>query len=225
MERDELSGLWQKYDARLDELTRTNALLLRRSSLAAAQTGLGRLSGKLRLEFAIDVLAVLVLGSFAAAHVREWAILLAAMALDAYAIAILAATVAQLVALGRIDYDEPVIAIAQAVERLRLLRARKTLWILALAPLMWVPLLLVGLRGFFGIDPVAVLGLRYIAANAAFGAAVLAGAVWTARRYAGSAGPAWLRYFSETLSGAEVRAASQQLAALTRYEADESAAA
>ena len=120
-------------------------------------------------------------------------------------------------AVGRIEYDAPVIAIAQAVERLRLLRARKMLWILALSPLMWLPLMIVSARGLLGIDPIATLGIAYIAANAAFGAAVLAAALWIARRYG--------RYFRETLSGAEVRAASKQLAALTRYETDENAAA
>lgn len=128
-------------------------------------------------------------------------------------------------AVGRIEYDAPVIAIAQAVERLRLLRARKMLWILALSPLMWLPLMIVSARGLLGIDPIATLGIAYIAANAAFGAAVLAAALWIARRYGRSAPPAWLRYFRETLSGAEVRAASKQLAALTRYETDENAAA
>jgi hypothetical protein len=225
MEHDELSDLWQKYDARLDELTRTNELLLRRSSLAVAQTALGRLSVMLRLELAIDVLAVFFLGDFAAAHVRELPILLATAALDAFAIAILAATIAQLRALAAIDYDQPVIAIARAVERLRLLRARKAVGILAFASLMWVPLLIVGLRGLLGVDPIAALGVPYFAANAALGAAVLAGALWAARRYAGSARPLWLRYFNETLSGAEVRAASKQLAALARYDTDESTAA
>ena len=143
METDDVHAIWRRYDAKLEAALRLNDVLVRRLSLGGAQTGLGRLARYLWAELAGDALAVFLIGGFAADHAREPWVLGAAAVLDAYALAIVAAVVAQLVALARIDYDEPVFAIARAVDRLRLLRARAAMATLLLAPLMWPPLAIV----------------------------------------------------------------------------------
>ena len=65
---------------------------------------------------------------------------------------------------------------------LRLTRIRTTLWTLLFAPLMWVPLLIVALRGLFGVDVYAA-GPAWLVANALFGVAVIPLAIFIAKRY------------------------------------------
>jgi hypothetical protein len=221
MEIDDLTAVWRRYDERLNELVWTNALILRRSSLAAARTTLGRLRVTLTYELVLAVLAVLLLGTFAADHLRELPVLAATAVLDACAIATLAGTSAQLATLGRIDFDQPVMVIARAVEQLKLLRARQSMWMLGLAPLMWPPFAIAATRGLFGIDPVAAFGIQWIVANVVFGAAVLVLAVWLAHRYGrGANATPWFQRFSESLAGNAVRAAATKLETLQRYESE-----
>jgi hypothetical protein len=222
MERDDLQELWRRYDAKLQTLSRFNAALVRRASLGATQTALGRLRNALCFELVLDALAIFLIGGFEADHVREPAVLAAAVTVHVYAVAIVIAIVAQLVALARIDYDEPVFAIARAVDRLRLLRARAAMWTLLIAPLMWPPLVIVALRGLFGLDALAVFGLPSLVTNVATGVALLAGALVLARRYGKNlplSSP--LRRVFDSLSGSAVRAAAAELDTLVRYETDD----
>ena len=62
MEIDDETAVWRKYNARLDELVQTNALLLRRSSLVVTQTVLDRLRRTLWFGILIDAIVVLLLG-------------------------------------------------------------------------------------------------------------------------------------------------------------------
>jgi hypothetical protein len=219
MEPDDLTAVWRRYDARLGELVWTNALILRRSSLAATRTTLGRLRVTLVYEVVVSAIAVLWLGAFVADHFHEAPVFAATAVLDVYAIAILAGTIAQLATLGQVDFDQPVVAIARVVDRLTLFRARQSMGTLVLAPLMWAPLAIVATRGLLGIDAVAAFGVPWIVVNVAFGVAVLALGLWLARRYGTGANAApWFRRFSESLSGNAVRSAAAELRTLQRYE-------
>jgi hypothetical protein len=113
------------------------------------------------------------------------------------------------------------VTVARAVDRLRLLRARAAMWTVLFAPLMWPPLAIVALRGFFHLDALAEFGLPWLAANVAFGLAVLAGALVLARRYGKNLPPSSpLRRAFDNLSGSAVRVAADSLDALVRYEAE-----
>jgi hypothetical protein len=221
MASDDLQALWRRYDAQLASMAHFNAALVRRSSLGATQTALGRLANALRFELVLDAFALFLIGAFEAAHAREPVVLAAAVTLHAYALAIAIAVVVQLVALARIDYDEPVFAIARAVDRLRLSRARAAMWTLLFAPLMWPPLAIVALRGLFGPGALATCGPLWLLANAAFGLAVLAGALVVARRYGKNLPPASrARRAFDSLSGSAVRSAAASLDTLVRYETE-----
>ncbi len=221
MESDDLTAVWRRYDARLNELVRTNDLMLRTSSLGATRTRLGQLRLTLVYELIVSAIAVSLLGAFAAGHAHELPVFAATGVLDVYAIAILAGTIGQLVTLGTIDFDVPVITIARTVDRLKLVRARQSMGTLVFAPLMWPPLAIVATRGLLGIDPVAAFGIPWIVANLVFGAAVLASGVWLARRYGrGANTSSWFRRFAESLSGNAVRTAAAELQTLQRYEDD-----
>ena len=62
-------------------------------------------------------------------------------------------------------------------------RIRITRWVLILSPLVWTPLLIVGLQVLFGVNFYAFGGV-WLACNLIFGIAFLIAMVWASRRYA-----------------------------------------
>ncbi len=223
MELDDARALWSAYGTTLEAQSRTIAYLARSSAAAAAETAVGRLARGLRIEVALNAIAVVLLGSFLASHIAEAATAIATVALDIYAIAILATSVAQAVLLGRIRYDGPLFEVTQGFDRVRAIRARALFWTLVTAPLAWVPLSVVAIRVLFGSDALAGFGgWTWVAANAAFGVAVLAIALVLARRYlAGGGGDARFVRVANVLTGASFGAAREKLAALRRYAAED----
>ncbi len=220
MELDDTRALWSAYGTILEARSGTIVRLARAS---AAETAVGRLSRGVRIEVALNAVAVVLLGSFLASHIAEPATAIATVALDIYAIAILATSVAQAVLLGRIRYDGPLFEVTQAFDRVRAIRARALFWTLVTAPLAWVPLSVVAIRVLFGSDALADFGgWSWVAANATFGIGVLVVAIVLARRYlAGGGGDARLARMANVLTGASFRAAREKLAALRRYAAED----
>ena len=120
-----------------------------------------------------------------------------------------------------IDYAAPVIEQQKQLERLRVLRIRKSKWILLLAPLLWTPLFIFGLS-LLGFDA-GRLGAPYLLANLAFGIAVIPVLLWLSRR------PAVQRsrlfgQFADDLAGRSLVRARAQLASLAAFEGVETTA-
>jgi hypothetical protein len=220
MEFDDLKQIWNAYDQKLAASMRLNTQLLQRANMGRVQTSLDRLARGLTLEAVINFVAVLLIGSFAADHVAEARFLIPAILLGVYAVAILATGISQLVRIRTVDYDEPVISIQRKLEQLKANRSMAMKWALLTAPLMWVPLLIVGL-GAAGVDAYATLGASYLTANALFGLALIPLALWLAKRY----GPRLqrspvLRTLADDLTGRSLIAALQSLDTLARFERD-----
>lgn len=180
-DRDDLQALWEAYGQRLDASLRLNTVLLAEANLDKAKTALRPLLSTLGMEVGANVLALALLGWFAAGNIADARFAVPAIVLGLAAIAAVVLSVHQIVALRTIDFEAPVIAIRRALERLRLSRIRTTLRLLFVSPLLWVPLMIVGLRGVFGVDAYA-FGSGFLLANLAFGAAVLAIGSFVARR-------------------------------------------
>lgn len=175
---------WQDHDRTLDASLRLNAHLLRTTMLGRARTALERLSWLLAVELFGALAALVWLGSFTVGHAGDirFAAPGAVLALCALALAITAGR--QFAALRELDYGQPVLAIQSRLEAMRLERLRGTLAALVLGPLLWVPALIVLMKGALGVDAYALFAPAWIVANVLFGGAVLAGAVWVSRRYA-----------------------------------------
>ncbi len=218
MELDDVKALWSESNRRLEASMRLNVAVLQRVNLQAADTHLTRLARGIAFELIANVAAIALLGSFMAGVWHEPRFLLPAIALDLYAIALVIAGARQLAALRAVDFDEPVVAVQQRLDRLRLGRVRTTLGTLLFAPLMWVPLMIVAARGFFGVDLYADGG-GWLAANALFGLAVIPIAVLAARRY----GPRLarstpMRALADAIAGYSLTRALNLLDALRRFE-------
>jgi hypothetical protein len=57
-------------------------------------------------------------------------------------------------------------------------------WTLLLAPLAWLPLFIVGMKGFFDVDVYTTFSLPWLVANVLFGLLVIPTGLWASRLYA-----------------------------------------
>ncbi len=218
MELEELKALWNQNDRELEASTRLNRLLFAQWNLRKSDTSLERLARGITFELIVNLAGIVLLGCFAAGHAGEPKFLIPAAVLDIYAIALVIAGARQLFALRSLDYDEPVVAIQRRLQRLRLARIRATMWTLFFAPLMWVPLLIVASRAFFGIDIYAAVSPAWLAANATLGLVVIPVAIAVAKAYGSKLERATpMRFLADEIAGRSLAAALDDLAAIRRF--------
>ncbi|HYN44135.1 MAG TPA: hypothetical protein VE129_20330 [Thermoanaerobaculia bacterium] len=225
MELDDLKRRWEDQDRKLDAGLRLNARLLNDSVLAKADTATRGLSRLLWLELVVNLAAVLLNGSFLANHISEARFVIPAAGLHLGVIALLVASIRQLVAIGMLDYDAPIVMIQKRLESLRVERIRATKLTLLCSPLLWTPLLIVALKGLFGVDAYATCGAAFLIANLLFGVLVILLAAWTSKRYAArmERSPLVQRLMRD-LAGDSLNAAAGFLSSISRFEEDESRA-
>ncbi len=217
MELDEMKALWAQSNRALEASMRLNTLLLQQQNFRAADTSLKRLARGIAFELIVNLTGIVLLGLFAA-HAREPRFLIPAIALGLYAIALVIAGARQLAAIGAIDYDEPVVAIQKRLLDLRLARVRVTISTLLFAPLMWVPLIIVLLRGILGVDVYAA-GSVWLVANGLFGLAVIPVAIAIAKRYGPRLARATpVRALADEIAGRSLATALNALDAVRRFE-------
>ncbi|HKQ57316.1 MAG TPA: hypothetical protein VJY35_05575 [Candidatus Eisenbacteria bacterium] len=221
MELEALKAQWDACDRRLTESLHLNARLLRATLEARSRAPLRWLGAGIVVELVLSALLVVALGGFVADHIREPRFVLPALVLDLAMIAMLGVCIHQLVALARIDFGTPVVALQRELERLRVLRIRVTQWTFVLAPLLWTPMLIVLLRAV-RVDAYAVLPAAWLAGNLAVGIAAIPVLLWVARRMAARfQGAPWLQGLMDDIAGRsliEARSFLGQLADLERGE-------
>ncbi|MBV9264142.1 MAG: hypothetical protein JO324_07445 [Candidatus Eremiobacteraeota bacterium] len=216
MERDDLREAWASLQPDAPTQAAVERALARRSLARGMQTALDRERRRTLFEIAGNYVAVIALGAFAADHAHRSADVVGAAILAVALIVLNVALIGLAVALNGIDYEMPLLPLQTSIETIRARRAKLTATVLALAPLAWAPLLVV-LVSLAGGDAIALLGRAYIAANAAFGAAVAFAAWLLARRYRGRVRSPWLSWASNALSGQAYREALERLASLERF--------
>lgn len=219
MDLDDLKQRWEEQDRKLDASLHLSTRLLRESALGKAARATARLSWLMLPEILLNLGLVIWLGSFLADHIGQARFALPAVALDLGAIALLIAQGHQWWALRGVDYSAPVMEIQKELGRLRLQELRVLKWVLITAPLAWTPLLIVGIKGLLGLDAYVLFSGAWLAANVAFGLAVLLLAVWISRRYADRMERSpWIQGLMRNLSGYNLSAAAGFLSSLARFE-------
>lgn len=219
MELEDLKRSWEDQGRKLDASLRLNTNLLRESALSKASTATARLSWLLMAEILLDLLLCVWLGSFNSDHITEPRFLIPGIVLHLFAIGSLILGVHQWLALKRIDYGEPVVAIQKRLGELRVQRVRATKLILLSVLLLWTPLLIVSLKGLLGVDAYAIFSSAWLAANVALGVAVIPLAVWISKRYADrmERSPLIQRLMRD-LAGYNLNAATGFVSSLARFE-------
>jgi hypothetical protein len=184
MDIDDLKQRWDDQDRKLDTLIRLNTRLLQEPVLNRAATAMTRLSWLMLPEMILNLLVCGWLGSFIADHLHQVRFVIPAVALDLGALALLIAGIRQWATIWSIDYSAPIVEIQKRLGSLKVQRVRVTKLVFLTAPLVWTPMLIVGLKGFLHLDAYRIFSLSWLAANLAVGVAVIPLAVWIARRTA-----------------------------------------
>jgi len=216
MERDDLREAWASLEAHVEKTERLNDLLVAQSMSRKAETSLMSERRTLWLELLLNYAAVVALGSFGASHVHDTAAVVSAAILDAALIAYNAVAIGILIGLHSIDYDEPVVAIQSALQRVKMRRVKLTAVTLLAAPLLWTPLFIV-LIALAGGNAMR-LGPAYIVANVTVGITLCAGGLIVARSAAARFSDAgWWKKAVDALSGKTYAQASDFLDTIARF--------
>jgi hypothetical protein len=215
---DEMKELWMAQDEKLDESLRLNRELLSSASLRKARSASERLALLLSLEAVAWFAIVVSLGSFIYHHLGTLRLLLSGVALDVYAIAMLAATVRQIVAIRQIEYDTPIAGLQKQIEMLRILRIRITQWALLGGTIVWAPFVIVSGKAFLGVD---VSNAPWLWANVAFALCLIPTALWLSKAFGERMGRfPWIRRVMNGLAGHNLNAAADFLSKLSQFDAD-----
>jgi hypothetical protein len=183
MTLEELRDQWSACNTKLQASLRLNAQLLHESRIRRADSMLRPLGRGIIIELLVNIVAVALLGLFMADHIREPQFLAPALLLDLGAILLVIAGGRQLATLTSLDCSVPVIVLQRQLEALKLFRIRTTKWTLLLAPLLWTPLLIVALKGIFGIDAYADFDKPWLIVNFLVGLAVIPLLLWVSNRF------------------------------------------
>lgn len=216
MERDIVLETWASLEAQLKQTQRLNDSIVVESLGRRAQTPLQRERIFLWLEVAVNVLAIVALGSFAVDRFGSLASACATL-LGIALLAMNAILISIAVSLSRMDFDTPLIALQAELARIKKRRVALVGAALVAGPLLWAPLLVV-LVAAAGVDPVRALGVPYVAANFVFGVFVAGAALLIARLFGERLRTSrWIAGIIDTLSGQAYRQAADYLDTIERY--------
>lgn len=219
VEMDDLRKTWAEYDRKLDTNIRLSRQLLVATNLNRVRSPLRRLAFFLGVESLIQFAVVVALGSFIYENMATPRFALAGAALDVFAIAILIAMIRQIASALQIDYDKPIAVIQKQLGKLRVLRIRYIQGIFLVATLVWTPLLIVALKGFWGLDAYRLFGTAYLVANVLVGVAIIPLAIWLSKKFGDRMGRSpMIQRFMRDLAGYNLNAATGSLATLAKFE-------
>ena len=123
--------------------------------------------------------------------------------------------------LSQLDFDRPLLAVRAELDALRGRRLAMVKWIFLTAFFLWLPMLLVFVRGVFGVDLLRVLDPSFVWINQAVTLAIIPLGLgirhWAARRFGQSAG---YQGFLDDLAGRSWSRAHKAFAARRRFEDD-----
>jgi hypothetical protein len=221
MDFEDLQQRWHAVDRKLDASIRLNARVVRELSLGKVSSALGRLSRALVIELLINAAGLAWLGNYVADHLRQPRFAGPAAVLALVALAWVVWGGRQLATVARVDYGVPVLGIQQQLEQLAVARLWATRWTLLLGPLLWTPLLIVGLEALFGVDAWIRPGVPFLVANLLFGLLAIPLLMGLGRALARRVGrsPRLQRLLGD-LGGHNLAVARRALATLAAFESD-----
>ena len=158
-----------------------------RSALVKAGGAITRLRAALVATLVMNALLVAAFARFTAAHHGELRFAVPGAVLFAATGAQVVAGAKQIWRLGALDFAEKVTVLQRKAAELRRARIEAVRWTFFLAPLLWVPLLVVSFAALFDVDVYAALPAAWFVANVVFGlafaVAASAAASWVEARF------------------------------------------
>lgn len=218
MDLDEMRDKWAEHDRKLDEVIRFNRRIMEDRKRLGSQKWLHLFAVGAAIEVLINVVPVLIFGSFNADHWREPRYLIPGAILQAFSLSMLISSIIQLVSAIGIDYSRSVVSIQREIERLKIKRIRITQAVFLTGPLLWAPLLIVGAKGLAGLDLYMILGFKYLFANFVVGLLCIPVGIWIIQFLGAKAEQySWLRKVRDDLAGQTLRKAGRFLSELEAF--------
>lgn len=219
MQLDDFKTHWDTYDRKLNKNWQLSLALLRQTRWQQTRSALQKLALGAWVELFLGLATAMVLGGFIAAHFTQWQFLLPAVALHVFTISQIVFNGYQVATLQEIKFDAPILLSQKRLANLRRWRIRATLGAFVIAPLLWVPLLIVSVKGLLGLNLYAVLSPAWLVVNVLFGAAVIPLTLWVARRYRAR----WqnsprVQQFLDDVAGRSLKEANAFLQELSEFE-------
>lgn len=204
---DQLRQRWQTAHAAVEPTLELDIEALRTALVQSSRRAFSRHAFWLSAQWPIQLGVLVALGMFLVSHWHDPLYRAFALAPALLALAQVGVSATRWWALRRLDFAAPVCEVRDAIERLRARQLRVTRWILLSSVLLWLPLLLVIVRGVTGIDLLDVLHPSVLAINLLVGVVFLvlgdvvlrmvarrfAGASWLRALHVESAGRSWQR--------------------------------
>lgn len=219
LDLDQIQQRWQSTHRTIEPTLAIDVDALRASLAKRSRRAFSRhafwLGGQMLLQLAVLV----ALGAFLIEYWHDTLYRVFAMALAMLVLAQVVVSARRWRVLRWLDYTAPTSLVGEQVARLRSEQLRVTRWILLSSVLLWLPVLLVILKGLTGFDLLTVLHPSVLAINLLVGVAVLLlGDLvmrWVARRFAGSR---WLHALLAESAGHSWQRAEQAFDARTELE-------
>lgn len=210
---------WSESHNKLEQSLRLNHELLKTISFGNARTAMRRNSALKGLHVALWVLCLIPLGGFLYANLGAPRFVLPGLALFLFAAGNLLALVHRIAAAQGIDYGQPVAAIQQQLESIRVMEIRQLRTSILAGATIWVALPIVLIKGLTGLDAYKFLSPAWIASNVLFGIAVSTLTWWVCRKYGHrlSGSPA-VQHVIKSISGSSLNEAAAFVAGLAALE-------
>lgn len=219
MELDEMRQKWAEYDRKLDSSIRLNQRILVDTYLGKARKELRWLIARVAIGIATDVVLLIALGNFLFHHSTQPEYLTPAAFLFISVLVSMITLARQMKIILELDYSKPIATLQKELEQLAILRIRTVQAIFVMCPLLWMPLLIVAVKGFLGVDIYRILPGSWIVANQLFGVlfvlAIFGIARWYSNRMAHSP---TVQNIMRDMAGDNLNAAKKSLATLAEFE-------
>lgn len=221
MQLDDLQRAWAVHGALLEKSVRIDERLLREVMVGKVKSALGPHVLWRALEVVLGLAVIVLVGGVLPPHLDAPRYLALGGMVLAFAIAMTAKTAYLAIRTWRLDYSRPVAAIQTEVAGLKLLEYRAFKWALLGGIVLWLPAALLLFEACVGVDALARAPLPWLAANVAFGLAVLALGQWLSRKHVERTDLApWARRFVDSLSGRRLEVVRGHLAELADFTRD-----
>ena len=217
MELDDLKGAWAELDRRIEGIESTVRADYRNRRFEKGRRTLQLVGAGQVGQVIIWSVIVAMVAPFWIEHRHVPHLKAAGLALHAYGILAIGTAVVLLFATTRLYYTSPIVECQKRLAELERLRIFCTVVTLLPWWILWIAVLMVGVKALLGVD-VYAQAPAWIQANLAFGILAMAVSIWIARRLTRRPStPRWVQGIIDDFAGRSLRRVKEQLADVERF--------
>ena len=190
MELQELKDIWQEYDKKLDKHVKLNMQMFKKINLDKTRSALEKFIKTPVFGLIIGLIVQLSMGAFIYDHFSMPKYIIPAALIWLFALFQVIFSGYQLSVIlpasdgGQINFDLPITEIQKKLEKLKIYRVRYLTVTRFSYPLLWIPVLIVGLKAIFNFDFYLHFDDKWILAQIFLGLVFIAFGIWLSKKVA-----------------------------------------